>query len=121
MINVVAALAPVFMLIALGWGARAGRLASAEQFGAVNRFGYFVLYPAFLFTLVCEADFQAGQSALSGGGAAGLSGRCGAGASLRLFFRGNGPAFTSVFPGRGALERLCAAGRRARALFQRQA
>jgi malonate transporter len=98
--GVVLALAPVFILIALGWGVRARGLASAEQFGVVNRFGYFVLYPAFLFSLVAGADFSAGESGEFV--AAVLFGFLGVSAfalSLRLIFRKNGPAFTSVFQG----------------------
>jgi ABC-type proline/glycine betaine transport system ATPase subunit len=37
----------------------------AYQFlGHVNRFGYFVLYPAFLFTLSSAADFRAANAPL---------------------------------------------------------
>ena len=58
MANVLAALAPVFLLILLGWAVRAGRVASAEALGHVNRFGYFVLYPAFLFTTIRQCKKQ---------------------------------------------------------------
>ena len=63
MAEVFGALVPTFILIALGYLVRAARIATAEQFGMVNRFGYFVLYPAFLFTLVSGANF-AGADAL---------------------------------------------------------
>lgn len=98
--DVVAGLAPVFILIALGWAARAGRLATPEAFGVVNRFGYFVLYPAFLFTLVSQANF-AGQGALPFvlGLLAGLVVVIAIALSTRLVFRKDGPAFTSVFQG----------------------
>ncbi|HRE42837.1 MAG TPA: AEC family transporter [Terricaulis sp.] len=100
MVDVISALAPVFLLIAFGWGARVRGLATAEQFGAVNRFGYFVLYPAFLFTLVSGADFSVGDSGEFV--AAVLLGFLGVSAfGLLLFwpFRNNTPAFTSVFQG----------------------
>ncbi len=42
MAEVFGALLPTFILIALGYGARAVNIASAEQFGMVNRFGYFM-------------------------------------------------------------------------------
>lgn len=100
MAEVFAALAPTFILIALGYIVRASRIASAEQFGMVNRFGYFVLYPAFLFTLISHASFD------SGGAASFLMGLLGGfltlaalALALRLVFRGDGPAYTSVFQG----------------------
>jgi predicted permease len=98
--DVIAGLAPVFILIALGWGARAGGLATPEAFGAVNRFGYFVLYPAFLFTLVSQANF-AGQGAgpFLLGLLCGLLVAMALALSMRFAFRADGPAFTSVFQG----------------------
>ncbi len=98
--DVVAGLAPVFILIALGWAARAGKLATAEAFGVVNRFGYFVLYPAFLFSLISQASF-AGQGAAPFliGVLGGVAIAVALALLLRFFFRGDGPAFTSVFQG----------------------
>ncbi len=98
--DVIAGLAPVFILIALGWGARAGRLATPEAFAAVNRCGYLVLYPAFLFALISRAKF-AGPGAdpfligILGGVAIAIL----VALSMRLVFRADGPAFTSVFQG----------------------
>lgn len=100
MASVYAALAPVFILIALGWLARNRRIATPEHFGVVNRFGYFILYPAFLFTIVTGADFtnaDAGPfvvAVLLGFGAVMVIAL-----ALRLAFRGDGPAYTSVFQG----------------------
>lgn len=98
--SVAAALAPVFILIALGWLARNRRLAEPEAFGAVNRFGYFVLYPAFLFTIVTSADFSsadAGPFVL--GTLGGFAVMIVLALGLRLVFRGDGPTYTSVFQG----------------------
>ena len=98
--DVVAGLAPVFILIALGWGARAGKLATPEAFGVVNRFGYFVLYPAFLFSLISRANFTGqGAAPFLLGVLGGLAIAIVLALSLRLVFRGDGPAFTSVFQG----------------------
>jgi len=98
--EVVSALAPVFLIIALGWIARESRIASPESFGAVNRFGYFVLYPAFLFTTVTSADFTSGDALpFVLGVLAGFSVMIVLGLGLRLIFRGDGPAYTSVFQG----------------------
>lgn len=98
MADVFGALAPTFILIALGYIVRASRIASAEQFGMVNRFGYFVLYPAFLFTLVSGASFAGGAAFLAAviGGFLAL---VVVALALRLVFRGDGPAYTSVFQG----------------------
>lgn len=98
--NVIGELLPVFLLIALGWGVRAGRIITAEAFGQVNRFGYFVLYPAFLFTLSSTADLRAGEA---GPFVAGLIvGFLALFAITMLtlpFFKSDGPAFTSVVQG----------------------
>lgn len=98
--SVVSALAPVFILIGLGWLVRFRRLAPPEAFAAVNRFGYFVLYPAFLFTIVTNADFSnrdAGPFVL--GVLAGFSAMIAVALALRFFLREDGPAFTSMFQG----------------------
>lgn len=100
MTSVAAALAPVFILIALGWLARNRRIAEPEAFGAVNRFGYFVLYPAFLFTIVTSADFSSGDALpFVLGVLAGFAVMIVLALALRLVFRGDGPAYTSVFQG----------------------
>ena len=98
--DVALALAPVFILIALGWLARNRRIAEPEAFGAVNRFGYFVLYPAFLFTIVTQADFSSGDALpFVGGVLSGFAAMMLLALALRLVFRADGPAFTSVFQG----------------------
>jgi predicted permease len=98
--EVYSALAPVFILIALGWLARNRRIASPEAFGVVNRFGYFILYPAFLFTIVTGSDFanrEAGSFVL--GVVTGFAALIVLTLALRIFYRADGPAFTSVFQG----------------------
>lgn len=98
--EVLNALAPVFILIGLGYLARAAGLARPEEFGVVNRFGYFILYPAFLFTIVTGADFSnpdAGPFVL--GVLLGFGALMLIALSTRLAFRADGPAFTSVFQG----------------------
>jgi len=100
MAEVFGALLPTFILIALGYTVRAANIATAEQFGMVNRFGYFVLYPSFLFTLVSGANFAGADAgvfllALLGGFLA----LVGLALSLRFIFRGDDPAYTSLFQG----------------------
>lgn len=99
MAEILGALAPVFLLIALGWAVRASRLVTAEAFGAVNRFGYFVLYPAFLFLTVTEADLDVSKALPF---IAGVMAAFAVVALLTLATRplaGSAPAFTSVFQG----------------------
>ena len=96
----IAGLAPVFILIVIGWAARAGRIATPEAFGAVNRFGYFVLYPAFLFMLTAGADFSTqGSAPFLIGILGGVLFAVLLALATRFFFRADGPAFTSVFQG----------------------
>lgn len=96
----IAGLAPVFILIVIGWAARAGRIATPEAFGSVNRFGYFVLYPAFLFTLTAGADFSTqGAGPYLIGVLGGVIAAIVLALTTRILFRADGPAFTSVFQG----------------------
>jgi len=98
--NVYLALAPVFILIAIGYIARASRIMAPEAFGAVNRFGYFVLYPAFLFMIVTQADFSnADALPFVAGVVLGFAAVIVIGLGLRLVFRGDGPAYSSFFQG----------------------
>lgn len=100
MSEVFGALVPTFLLIALGYATRAARIATAEQFAMVNRFGYFVLYPAFLFTLISSARFAGGEALpFLGGVLGGFAAAALCALALRVFFRSDGPAFTSVFQG----------------------
>lgn len=101
MTSVIGELAPVFILIVIGWVVRARNIVSAEAFGQVNRFGYFVLYPAFLFTLSSTADLTGGEAGLFIVGV--LLGfavmMAITFATKPLFAANEGPAFTSVFQG----------------------
>jgi predicted permease len=99
--NVIAELLPVFILIVIGWGVRAANIVTAEAFGQVNRFGYFVLYPAFLFTLSSTADLSGGEAGpFVLGVLAGFAVMIVMMLATRPFFGADeGPAFTSVFQG----------------------
>lgn len=99
MSEVLSALAPVFLLILLGWAVRAARIFPAEAIEAVNRFGYFVLYPAFLFTTIHSASLDAPDALpFVAGVLLGFLCIVALTLGLRVFFR-DGPAFTSVFQG----------------------
>lgn len=94
-----AGLAPVFVIIAIGWGARASGLVAREAWGGVNRAAYWIMYPSVLFTLLARADFQslgAGPFLVATACAFAVMGALALG--LRpLLSNVDGPAYTSLF------------------------
>ncbi|MGE0829112.1 MAG: AEC family transporter [Hyphomonadaceae bacterium] len=99
MSTVLTALAPVFLIIAIGWGARQMRILSEETWGHVNRFGYLLPYPAFLFSTVAGADLHAlGAGPFLIAVLGGFLFMAALALGTRLFIK-DGPAFTSVFQG----------------------
>jgi hypothetical protein len=97
-----AAVAPVFAVIGLGFAARSLRMVPQEAWGAVNTFGYLILMPSFLFTTVATAQFQGPDTATYLGVImAGFALTALLALAWRLVFRGqgDGPAFTSVYQG----------------------
>jgi malonate transporter len=56
MTPLVAALAPVFLVILTGWAARGSRLVPEAAWGGVNRLAYNVLAPTYMFTEIMRAD-----------------------------------------------------------------
>lgn len=101
MSDVIGELLPVFILIVIGWSVRVAGIVSAEAFGQVNRFGYFVLYPAFLFTLSSSADLSGGEAGpFIIGILLGFAIMIAIALATRpLYAKTEGPAFTSVFQG----------------------
>ena len=99
MTSVLTALLPVFLIIAIGWAIRAARILSAEAFIQVNRLGFFIFYPAVLFTLTVRAEFTPSTGPLLGGVLLGYVLLTFAAFAMRLFARDDGPAFTSMFQG----------------------
>jgi predicted permease len=100
MIDVVAALIPVFAIIAAGTILRRAAFLADDGWRTVERLTYFILFPAFLFGAIAFADFgdePVGRLALL------LAGAMIAMAALVYPFRAllklDGPAFTSVFQG----------------------
>jgi malonate transporter and related proteins len=100
MTNALGAIIPVFGVIAIGFIAKRIKVVPDSAWPAVNSFGYWMLYPAFLFSTVASADFSGPDTLpfltclIVGFGAAAAWGL-----ALRLAFRSDGPAFTSVFQG----------------------
>lgn len=100
MIDVVAALIPVFAIIALGAVLRRLEFLPEDGWRTVERVTYFVLFPCFLFAAIAFADFSdepLGRLSLL------LAGAMIVMAALVYPFRAlaklDGPAFTSVFQG----------------------
>ena len=100
MIEVVAALIPVFAIIALGAVLRRLAFLPDDGWRAVEQLTYFVLFPCFLFGAIAFADFanqHVGRMALL------LAGAMLVMAALTFPFKNlltlDGPAFTSLFQG----------------------
>lgn len=100
MSSALAAILPVFGVIGIGFAAKKLKVVPDTSWAAVNSFGYWMLYPAFLFSTVASADFS-GPETLRFLGCLIVGFACAAawGLSLRLFVKGNGPGFSSVFQG----------------------
>jgi predicted permease len=56
MTQLAVALAPVFIAILAGWGARFTNIVPAPAWGGVNRLAYMILAPVFMFTEIVRAD-----------------------------------------------------------------
>lgn len=97
---ILAGVLPVFVLIALGWGLKAGRFIPAETWGPIERVAYFVFYPGFLIPTIWGAQFEGLASAPLGLASVAAVLLIGGGAVLLRPFTGlAGPAFASVFQG----------------------
>ena len=100
MTDVVAALVPVFAIIALGTVLRVVRLLDDSGWRAIERLTYFVLFPCFLFGAIAFADFSSAPVGLL---AVALAVSMLAMAGYTYLFRPlldlDGPAFTSLFQG----------------------
>ncbi|QWG25625.1 AEC family transporter [Bradyrhizobium sediminis] len=101
---VLGALAPVFLLIVMGFGLKRSLMRLETQWHGLERLVYYVLFPALLIETVAKADLATVPVAGVGGAlllsAMLMSGLC---LALRplLAARGmvDGPAFTSIFQG----------------------
>lgn len=100
MTDVVAALVPVFAIIALGTVLRVVRLLDDSGWRSIERLTYFVLFPCFLFGAIAFADFSSAPVGLL---AVALAVSMLAMAGYTYLFRPlldlDGPAFTSLFQG----------------------
>ncbi len=100
MIDVLAALVPVFAIIALGAALRWSKFLTDDAWRTVERVTYFVLFPAFLFGAIAFADFGSepvGRMALLLGLA--MTAMAVLVFPFRALLKLDGPAFTSLFQG----------------------
>jgi predicted permease len=100
MTTLLAALAPVFLVILAGWGARAGKLVGEAAWGGVARLAYMILSPVFIFTEILRADltFSALTYAVVGCAGFAVMGVIGF-AMLPIAGKGGGHAFASAHQG----------------------
>lgn len=100
MLVVVATIAPIFLLIAAGFGLRRTRLFPGEAWPPVERLTYYVLFPSLLFVNLATADLT---GLPVGGMAVGVIGTPALVALLLLAARPalrlDGPGFTSLVQG----------------------
>ena len=91
---------PIFVLIAIGWGLRAGKFIPAENWPPIEKLAYFVFYPGFLLPAAWSADFH-NHSAGAVSLATTLSVVIVAVATLlaRPILKVPGPTYTSIFQG----------------------
>jgi malonate transporter len=100
---VLAALLPVFLLIALGYVLKRSLMRLETQWHGLERLVYYVLFPALLIETLVKADLAKVPVAGVGGAlllsALLMSGLCLALRPLLARFAIDGPAFTSIFQG----------------------
>ncbi|WP_257165597.1 AEC family transporter [Bradyrhizobium sp. SRS-191] len=100
---VVAALAPVFLLIVLGFGLRRSLIRLDTQWHGLERLTYYVLFPALLLQSLVKADLSKVPVAGIGGALflamLAMSALCLALRPLLARSGVDGPAFTSIFQG----------------------
>lgn len=101
MIDISLAVAPVFVVIALGWALRAFGLVPREQWIGVDRLAYWAFFPALIFTAIARADFDAldaGPFMLAA--IAGFASVAALIIAIKPLLKGlSGPAFTSLLQG----------------------
>jgi malonate transporter and related proteins len=96
---IVAALAPVFSAILVGWSLRFGNLVPETAWAGVNRLVYMVLSPTFIFTEIVRADLRFEDASFVAAGLAGFALAGLTGFLLKPIAGRDGPAFASAHQG----------------------
>ncbi|MBE9555842.1 MAG: AEC family transporter, partial [Proteobacteria bacterium] len=98
--NILAALAPVFLLILFGWGLRRGGWFGEAFWADVDRLVFYVLFPAYLVVRIAGADLTGMPLGPMGlGVAAGLFAMAALAFLLKPLFGLDGPGFGAAFQG----------------------
>lgn len=100
MLSISLALAPVFLLIFLGWGLRRGGVLDGGFWSGAERLTYFLLFPALLVETLAGAEIsarEAGPMAIAM--IAGVLAVAAVALALQRRLGADGPGFTSVFQG----------------------
>jgi predicted permease len=98
--NILAALAPVFLLILFGWGLRRGGWFGEAFWADVDRLVFYVLFPAYLVVRIAGADLSGMPLGPMGLGiAAGLFAMAALAFLLKPLFGLDGPGFGAAFQG----------------------
>lgn len=100
MTGVLAGVAPVFLLIALGYALKASGFLPADRWGSIERIAIWVFYPGFLVPAVWNADLSGADGVVGAAAAISAVLLVGGGALLlKPAMKLDGPAFCSVFQG----------------------
>ena len=98
MTQIAVALAPVFLAILAGWGARISRVVPEAAWVGVNRLAYMILAPVFMFTEIVRADLSFEDLSFAIAGVASFAAMGVLGFALWPV-AGSGPTFASAHQG----------------------
>lgn len=98
MMQIAVALAPVFLAILAGWGARISRVVPETAWTGVNRLAYMILAPVFMFTEIVRADLSFEEVSFAIAGVASFAAMGVLGFALWPV-AGSGPTFASAHQG----------------------
>jgi len=98
MMQIAVALAPVFLAILAGWGARISRVVPETAWTGVNRLAYMILAPVFMFTEIVRADLSFEEVSFAIAGVSSFAAMGVLGFALWPV-AGSGPTFVSAHQG----------------------
>jgi predicted permease len=98
MTTLMVALAPVFLAILTGWGARLTKVVPESAWPGVNRLAYMVLAPVFMFTEIVRADLSFEDASFAAAGVLSFIAMGVVGFVLKPV-AGSGPTFASAHQG----------------------
>jgi predicted permease len=99
MTELLAALAPVFLAILVGWLAKTTRIVPDAAWAGVNRLVYMILSPTFIFTEILRAQLNFEDVSFVAAGLAGFAAMAVVGFLMLLVSRHDRPAFASAHQG----------------------